>query len=299
MDSLITRRLGIKVAILVNLFLVVIVASGSWYLIDQQAKVLEEQFLERGRLLSMIGAKSIGRMIEEAVDNGVFSITDALDTDYQAIPGFDPQKYHTKYDSYTDKAFVGVQDEFMKDTYTAYAVAVDINGYVPTHNIIFQQPITGDREKDKVGNRTKRIFNDAIGRAAATNTKPGSLQVYTRDTGEVMWDLSSPIYVKGKHWGGFRYGISIGAVEAAKRNLALQQLAIMGGILIASFIAVFVVVNRALVPLRQCTLMAAELADGKMDQPITSTSKDEIGQLAEVLERLRFSLNVAMKKLRG
>jgi len=32
------------------------------------------------------------------------------------------------------------------------------------------------------------------------------LQTYKRDTGEVMHDLSVPIYVRGRHWGGFRVG---------------------------------------------------------------------------------------------
>jgi methyl-accepting chemotaxis protein len=32
------------------------------------------------------------------------------------------------------------------------------------------------------------------------------LQTYKRDTGEIMHDLSVPIYVQGIHWGGFRMG---------------------------------------------------------------------------------------------
>jgi methyl-accepting chemotaxis protein len=32
------------------------------------------------------------------------------------------------------------------------------------------------------------------------------LQTYTRDTGELMHDLSVPIMVKGRHWGGLRLG---------------------------------------------------------------------------------------------
>jgi methyl-accepting chemotaxis protein len=32
------------------------------------------------------------------------------------------------------------------------------------------------------------------------------LQTYRRDTGELMHDISAPIYVKGRHWGGFRIG---------------------------------------------------------------------------------------------
>ena len=41
----------------------------------------------------------------------------------------------------------------------------------------------------------------------------------------------------------------------------------------------------------------AELADGKVDQKIVSKSNDEIGQLADVLERLRISLKAAMDRL--
>jgi len=32
------------------------------------------------------------------------------------------------------------------------------------------------------------------------------LQIYRRDTGEIMFDLSVPIVVRGRHWGGFRVG---------------------------------------------------------------------------------------------
>jgi hypothetical protein len=32
------------------------------------------------------------------------------------------------------------------------------------------------------------------------------VQVYERDTGEKMWDISLPVYVEGRHWGAFRLG---------------------------------------------------------------------------------------------
>jgi len=88
----------------------------------------------------------------------------------------------------------------------AYAGAVDNNGYFPTHNKKFSQPLTGDYDTDLVNNRTKRIFSDRTGKRCGANTKPFLLQTYKRDTGEVMHDLSVPIYVNGKHWGGFRVG---------------------------------------------------------------------------------------------
>jgi methyl-accepting chemotaxis protein len=87
-----------------------------------------------------------------------------------------------------------------------YAIATDKRGYVPTHNQRFCQPLTGDPAKDLVGNRTKRMFNDRTGARCGAHTEPVLVQTYKRDTGEVMHDLSVPIFIKGRHWGGFRVG---------------------------------------------------------------------------------------------
>ena len=87
-----------------------------------------------------------------------------------------------------------------------FAVLVDRNGYLPTHNSKYCQPLTGDREKDMLGNRTKRLFNDPVGLKAARNSQGTLVQVYQRDTGEKMWDISYPVFVNGRHWGSFRIG---------------------------------------------------------------------------------------------
>ena len=59
---------------------------------------------------------------------------------------------------------------------------------------------------DLVRSRSKRLFNDRTGIRCGTHTENMLLQTYRRDTGEIMHDLSVPIYVNGKHWGGFRLG---------------------------------------------------------------------------------------------
>ena len=87
-----------------------------------------------------------------------------------------------------------------------YAIATTAKGYVPTHNNQFSQPLTGNYERDLVGNRTKRLFNDKTGSRCGAHTEKVLVQTYKRDTGEVMHDLSVPIIVKGKHWGGVRIG---------------------------------------------------------------------------------------------
>ncbi|MCK5914475.1 MAG: HAMP domain-containing protein [Desulfuromusa sp.] len=291
-------KISVKVSILVTLVLSIVVAAGSYYIIKQQSDSLEVQLLERGKIESIVGAKLIGRVMEEAIDNGVFSVKDAFDTDYELIPGFVPPKYHTKYDFYLDKAILSVQDEYLKDDSVVFAVTVDKNGYLPTHNTRYQQPISGNQQKDLVGNRTKRIFNDPVGLAAAKNTELAFQQVYKRDTGVTMWDISSPIYVKGKHWGGFRIGFSLDKIAQAQQALQSKLIGIMAAILVVSLLSVFIVVNGALKPLIHFTKIASDLADGKVDEKIEVTGRDEIAQLADVLERLRVSLKAAMDRLR-
>ena len=291
-------KIGVKVTFIVNLLLFIVIAGGGFYIVAEQSKSLERQLLDRGEIEAQVGAQMVGKMLEEAIDNGVFTMKDAFDTDYQEIPGFDPRKYHTKYDFYLDKAILSLEDEFLKDEAVVFAVAVDSQGYLPTHNTRYQKAPTGNRDKDIVGNRTKRMFNDTVGLAAAENTDGVLTQVYKRDTGITMWDVSAPISVKGRHWGGFRIGFSLVKIQQAQVDLRNKLVAILGGILLASLIVVFVAVNSALKPLDHFTKIASQLADGKVNDKIEVKGRDEIAQLADVLERLRISLKAAMDRLR-
>jgi len=297
MIKFISERVAVKVTLYVNLLLLVVMGAGAAYMIISQGAALEAQLLERGKTESMTGAKMTGVLIEEAIDNGVFTIRDAFDMAYEKIPGFNPPKFHTKYDFYRDKALLGVEDEFLKDNSVIYAVAADVNGYVPTHNTRYNQPPTGDPEKDLILNRTKRIFSDKVGLAAAQNLNLGFLQVYSRDTGETMWDISSPIMVKGKHWGGFRIGYSLEKINAAKFRMMISTLLIMGAIFLVSFILVFITVQRSLLPIKELTDTSIRLVEGQINQKIAVKGNDEIGKLADALERLRFSLKTAMDRL--
>jgi len=291
------KKVGLKVAVQVNLVLILVIAAGSFYIIQKQSKSLESQLLDKGRIESVIGAKLVGKVLEEAIDNEVLTEREAFDTNYLEIEGFDPPKFHTQYDFYLDKAILSILDEFLKDQSVYYAIAVDRNGYVPTHNTRFQKPLTGDKEKDRTGNLTKRMFNDKVGLAAARNLTEGFFQSYKSDDGKTIWDVSSPIFVNGKQWGNFRIGFVLEDLRAAQSKLQGTLIMIMAVILVVSALLIFLVVSQALKPLKDFTRIASEFADGNVDQPIVSTSQDEIGQLAEVLERLRVSLKMAMSRL--
>ncbi len=152
-------------------------------------------------------AEAISACFTESIESGQLSMDALFDRNYQPIPNTNPQKHGTKFDSFADDKLPAIQEPILpRNGFMAYSIATDNNGYIPTHNKRFAQPLTGDYEKDFTNNRTKRIFNDHTGSRCGANTTPFLLQTYKRDTGEVMHDLSVPIYVKGKHWGGFRIG---------------------------------------------------------------------------------------------
>ena len=157
--------------------------------------------------IAIKAAKDVGRTLEEAVRGGQIKLDDLFDHDYVPIPNTKPQKFTSKFDALTDRIFPPIQEPILEGiAEVAYAGAVDVNGYFPTHNKRFSKPLTGDEKVDFVNNRTKRIFNDPVGKKCGTHEQPFLLQTYRRDTGEIMHDLSVPIYVQGRHWGGFRLG---------------------------------------------------------------------------------------------
>lgn len=162
-----------------------------------------------GRMPDIVraGATAIGRTFEAAIDRGEIGLNDLFDENYVPIPNTRPQKFHTRFDALGDKLLPQIQEPFLdQHKEITYAIACDRKGYVPTHNRRFTQPLTGDEARDMIGNRTKRVFGDPVGKRCGAHETPFLLQTYRRDTGEIMHDISAPIYVKGRHWGGFRMG---------------------------------------------------------------------------------------------
>lgn len=152
-------------------------------------------------------ASTIGALFEECIQTGGINENDLFDTSYQPVPNTNPIKHVTRFDKFTDKVLPVIQEPILQQNeFIIYAGAVDRNGYFPTHNKCFSKPLSGNYEQDLLGNRTKRVFDDYTGSRCGNNKELFLLQTYKRDTGEVMHDLSAPIYVNGKHWGGFRIG---------------------------------------------------------------------------------------------
>ena len=152
-------------------------------------------------------AKQISDLFDQSIDSKQISHQQLFDFNYKPLGDTVPAKFTTGFDDFTDKNLPQIQEPLLqKFKEMIYAGAVDINGYFPTHNKCFSKPLTGNLETDMVNNRTKRMFNDPTGIRCGQHTDKFLLQTYKRDTGEIMHDVSAPIFVKGKHWGGFRIG---------------------------------------------------------------------------------------------
>jgi len=99
------------------------------------------------------------------------------------------------------------------DCRITFCVAVDRNAYLPTHNRKYSQPQGKDPVWNNANCRNRRIFADRTGLRAGRNTEPFILQTYRRDMGGgnflLMKDLSAPITIKGRHWGGLRLGYKV------------------------------------------------------------------------------------------
>ncbi len=183
--------------------------------LSERAEAVFEAIVEGGargghddiRAVAAEAAAAVGKLFEESIRAGRINEAALFDRHYKPIPNTSPQKHASQFDSFTDRVLPAIQEALLERMpQLAYAGAVDNNGYFPTHNKKFSQPLTGNYDVDLINNRTKRIFSDRTGKRCGSNTKPFLLQTYKRDTGEVMHDLSVPIHVHGKHWGGFRVG---------------------------------------------------------------------------------------------
>ncbi len=152
-------------------------------------------------------AESISQRFEQDIASGRISLEDLFDHNLTPIPGSRPQRYKSRFDQYTDSVLPALQEPLLQaHPELVYAIATTPEGYVPTHNQAFSRQPTGDLEHDTRYCRSKRLFNDRTGGRCGSHQQSLLLQTYKRDTGEIMHDLSVPLWIKGRHWGGLRLG---------------------------------------------------------------------------------------------
>jgi len=171
-----------------------------------EATTVDSPFVAEARRLTL----QISELFEAALKAGDVTLEALFDRDYRAIPGTDPMQYDVSYLPFVDRALPAIQEPALAfDSRVMFCAAVDVNGYLPTHNNKFSQPQRpGDPTWNAANARNRRIFDDRTGLAAARNTRPFLLQAYRRDMGggrvALMKDCLAPVTVRGRHWGAVR-----------------------------------------------------------------------------------------------
>lgn len=156
-------------------------------------------------------AGEVGALFERAVASGEVGMADLFDEKYSPVRDSNPQQVTTRFTAFTDRVLPAIQEPVLKENGAiVFCAAVDRNGYPPTHNKVYSKPQGRDPVWNAANCRNRRIFSDRTGLAAGRNTRSFLLQTYRRDMGNgnfvLMKDVSAPIFVKGKHWGGVRIG---------------------------------------------------------------------------------------------
>ncbi|MBK1695835.1 methyl-accepting chemotaxis protein [Rhodovibrio salinarum] len=158
-------------------------------------------------------ASGVGQLFEAAIREGNITQQQLFDRNYQPIPGTDPEQVKTAFTEFCDRVLPQIQEPMLQfDSKIVFCVCVDNNGYLPTHNKKFAKPQGKDPVWNAANCRNRRIFNDRVGLAAGRNTDPFLLQAYRRDMGDsyvMMKDVSAPIFVNGRHWGGVRLAYKV------------------------------------------------------------------------------------------
>src|SRR3546814_18455434 len=107
----------------------------------------------------------------------------------------------------TDEVLLPIQEPALQfDERVVFCACVDVNGYLPTHNLKFGEPQGSDPVWNAAHCRNRRIFNDRVGLAAGQNTESFLLQTYRRDmvggSSVMMTSVSAPVVVACKPWVG-------------------------------------------------------------------------------------------------
>ncbi len=103
----------------------------------------------RVRALAETGAAGIGRALAQAVARREIGVEALFARDYTAIPGIDPPKHRTSFDELCDELLPPLQEPLAAaEPWIVFAICANPDGYVPTHNQRFSQPLTGDRARD-------------------------------------------------------------------------------------------------------------------------------------------------------
>mgnify|MGYP001550276047 CR=1 FL=1 len=302
---IVKKYLLVKAILMIFLLNIVIISGMTIYFTDSQQSNLTKTLTNKAKVLSMNGASMIGKIFELAINAHILKSKDVFNRKYIKIndPRFIEPRYHTKYDFFTDSAFLRIQDSFLQDKEVVYAVAADQGGYVPTHNSRFQKSLLpvnhADRSTNVIRNRSKRIFTDKIMKNCLANSKSGFIQKYKMiNTNKEYLDISTPVYVFGKRWGVFRVGISLTKINSQLASVRVTF--IVGGlVMLFSFVVLTVLILNQMIlsKIRKVNVKIDKIANGDFTIRTNVKGIDEIGTMLSNMNNMTENLDMTISEV--
>lgn len=174
-------------------------------------------------------AAAVAQALEAALSAGEISEADLFSCDYSPVEGSNPPQFTTPYTELIER--VGqdiVETAFDIGPGVIFSAVMNNDGYLALNSRKFSKP---QRPNDPVWNaancRNRRYFRDRVGMGVSTSKAEVLLQAYRREMGGgtyvTMKDISAPIFVRGRHWGGLRIGYKSEEADAKAAPLEEAQ----------------------------------------------------------------------------
>lgn len=172
--------------------------------------VAEAEIIEKAGF----AAQRASEIIEAGLSKGQVTMDELFDRDHQPIPNTNPPQHIAQYSGFIDEHIQPVIEEIIAShERIAWSAVVDETAYLSTNALAVSKPQGDDPVWNTANCRNHRYFPDRAAKRAGVNQEPLLLQTYRRDMGGgkfvPMKDISAPIFVKGRHWGGFRIGYTV------------------------------------------------------------------------------------------
>jgi methyl-accepting chemotaxis protein len=140
-------------------------------------------------------ALRIATEVQTAEDRGELRYDSAFDRMYVPIPGSNPRRYKTSYDSWADRVIEPILKEILNQhDNVVYIFLTDPNGYIPVAPAV--KPV------DQIPSPAtpKRILEAKPDREIARMTAPQKIRSMNTSSGNNIKEIAIPILVRNRVW---------------------------------------------------------------------------------------------------
>lgn len=147
----------------------------------------------------------------------------------------------------------------------------------------------------KIVTHSMRAFPVELLHRLSPEERRQAQQVTRTYQGKTVYETRVPI-LEGQ-LGAVHLGMWADIVEDETRGILLSLFGALAGLFVLAVIVGFLLAHGIVRPIRHLTDVAGKISTGDLEVPIALDSRDEIGELARSLERMRASLKAAIWRL--